>query len=90
MGAGFGELDVEDAMAVSFGSDGALSAACGRAFNDVRLRGCVKGLGAGVRPKELLGLPAELPGEGGMPEMGAGEDDNEPALKGWNDTDVRL
>lgn len=91
MGAGLGELDAEDAMAVSFGSDGCLRAVCGRAVKEVRLRGWFNGLGADARASELLGLlPAELPGDGGTYEGGAGEDDNEPALKGWNETEVRL
>lgn len=83
IGAGFGELDAEEAMAVSLGSDGALSAVWGRAVNDVRFRGWVRALGVVVvRPSELLGLPSELLGDGGTKMPGAGEDDSEPALKG--------
>jgi hypothetical protein len=85
-----GELDVEEAIAVSFGSDGALRAAWGRAFRDVLFRGWLRALGPTPRPKELLGLPSELDGEGSTPGPGAGEEDNEPALKGWKETEVRL
>jgi hypothetical protein len=88
MGAGFGELEAEDAMAVSLGSDGVLSACWGSAVNEVRLRGWVSALGVAVRPKELPGRPNELPGDGSA-GPGAGDDDSEPALKGWNETDVR-
>ena len=35
-------------------------------------------------------LPNELPGDGRIWGPGAGDEDNEPALNGWNDTDVRL
>jgi hypothetical protein len=79
MGAGFGELEALEVMAVSLGKDGALSAAWGSAVNEVRLRGCVRGFG---RPRELLGLPTELPGEGGTAGPGAGDEESEPALKG--------
>lgn len=43
-------------------------------------------MGVEVRPSELLGRPNELLGDAGP---GAGDDDSEPALKGWKDTDVR-
>jgi hypothetical protein len=96
MGAGLGELEADEGMAVSFGSDGVLSAVWGRAVKDVRLRGWVSELGVAVRPNELLGRPnellgrpTELPGEW-RPGPGAGDDDNDPALNGWNDTEVRL
>jgi hypothetical protein len=46
-------------------------------------------LGVAVRPNELLGRPRELPGDGGTAGPRAGEDDKEPALKGWNETEVR-
>jgi hypothetical protein len=82
IGAGFGELEVDEAMAVSFGSDGCLKAVCGRALSDVRLRGWVSELGVAVRPSELLGLPSEPLGEAGIVGPGAGDDDNDPALKG--------
>lgn len=91
IGAGLGELDADEAMAVSFGRDGARRAVWGSAVNDVLFRGCVKALGVvEVRPRELLGLPRELVGDGGTNDPGAGEDESEPALKGWKDTDVRL
>lgn len=42
-----------------------------------------------VLPSELPGLPNELLGEPGIPLPGAGEDESEPALNGWNETEVR-
>jgi hypothetical protein len=96
IGAGFGELDADEAMAASFGSDGVLSAAWGSALSDVRFLGWFSELGTiflpkelpGL-PKELLGLPVELLGDAGTAGPGAGDDDSEPALNGWNETDVR-
>ena len=82
MGAGFGELDADEVMAVSLGNEGARRAACGRAFREVRLRGWLSGLGVTFRPSELPGLPSELVGEPGIAFPSAGEDDNEPALNG--------
>ena len=82
MGAGLGELDAEEAITGSLGSEGVLRAVCGSAVNDVRFRGWFKALGGTFLPKELLGRPSELPGDGGTPGPGAGEEDSEPALKG--------
>jgi hypothetical protein len=82
IGAGFGELDADEAIAVSFGSDGVLSAAWGSALSDVRFLGWFSELGMTFLPKELLGLPRELLGEAGTAGPGAGDDDSEPALKG--------
>lgn len=71
-------------MAVSFDSDGCLSAVWGSAVSDVLLRGCVNGFNVED------GRPTELPGEEGIwAGPNAGEEDSEPALKGWKDTDGR-
>lgn len=90
-----GELEADEAKAVSFGSDGVLSAVWGRAVRDVRLRAWVSELGVVVRPNELLGRPNELlgrpnelPGEW-IAGPRAGDDDSDPALNGWNETEVR-
>lgn len=88
IGAGLGELDVDEANALSFGSDGARSAVWGRAVSEVRFLGWFRALVG--RLNELLGLPDELLGEGRATPPRAGDDDNEPALKGWNETEVRL
>jgi hypothetical protein len=89
MGAGFGELDAEEVMTVSLGNEGARRAVCGSALSDVRLRGVVSGFGVAVRPSELPGLPNELVGDGGTALPRAGDDESDPALNGWKETEVR-
>ena len=53
------------------------------------MRGWWSGLGVTFRLRELPGLPNELVGEAGSAFPGAGEDESEPALNGWNETEVR-
>lgn len=82
IGAGFGELEAEDAIAVSLGNDGVLSAVCGNAVRDVLFRVCAEG---GI----FVALATELMGDGGTGVPMAGDEDSEPALKGWKDTEGR-
>lgn len=79
IGAGFGELDAEEPTAVSATAPGLRKAIWGSVDKDDFLACASNGLPA-LRPTELLGeLDRKLPA--------AGDDDKEPALKGWNDTD---
>ena len=79
MGAGLGELDAEEPTAVSATAPGLRKAICGSVDNDDFLACASSGLPA-LLPTELLGeLERKLPA--------AGDEDKEPALNGWNETE---
>jgi hypothetical protein len=79
MGAGLGELDAEEPTAVSATAPGLRKAIWGSVDSDDFLACASSGLPA-LLPMELLGeLERKLPA--------AGDDDKEPALKGWNETE---
>lgn len=73
-----GELDPEKA---SLTIVGVRKACCGSVLSEERLREL--GVNDGV-----VFLPSELLGDEGTCSPLPGDEDNEPALKGWNDTDV--
>lgn len=82
MGAGLGELEADDAMAVSLGSWGPRRACWGRVVRELRLRCCSRALSWFARPTLLLG-------EGGTWRFVPGDEAREPALNGWKETEVR-
>lgn len=76
-----GEEDAEDAIAVSLAIPGFRSACCGNVFREDRLRECDGGAVPTGRPRGLFGEA-----DRGTPP--AGEDESDPALNGWKETDV--
>lgn len=83
MGAGLGELDAEEVTVASGGGNpGVRRACCGSALIEERLLLCDGSVMPMLRPDEL-------PGELEICSPPAGDEDNDPALNGWKDTDGR-
>ena len=80
IGAGRGDDDADEAIAVSRTDPGILCAACGKVWllKECRCRARDKG----SRPDVL---PTDEPGDGGG--WRPGDEASEPALKGWKETD---
>ena len=90
MGAGLGELDAEDATAFSAAIGAPLNEAGIPAVKDDRLRACASTLMPDDLGRECGDCGADMSVDCCARIPRPGEDDSDPALNGWKDTDGRL